>query len=101
MKNLKVLAVLLLLLVGSFTLTNCKDDQAEKNVLADSLRTANGTLVSQLNEKEAAMQEFIESFNEIQENLNTIKEKEKIVTSVSTSKSDVKSKQGQIQEDIQ
>ena len=46
------------------------------------------------------MQEFITNFNEIQENLNTIKEKEKIVTSAST-QGDVKSKEDQIKEDIQ
>jgi predicted nuclease with TOPRIM domain len=69
-------------------------------VLADSLRNVNGELTGQLNEKSAALQEFIESFNEIQENLNAIKEKEKIVANAS-SKGDVKNKGNQIKEDIQ
>jgi hypothetical protein len=101
MKNLKLFITGLVLLAGCFTFTNCKDHEAEKNALADSLKNANGTLTGQLNEKEAALQEFIASFNEIQENLNAIKEKEKIVSGVAGNKGDVKSKQGQIQEDIQ
>lgn len=100
MKSLKFLCIGLFILAGSLTFTNCKDEDADKNPLADSLKNVNGALAGQLNEKEAALQEFIASFNEIQENLNAIKEKEKIVTSVA-GKGDVKSKQGQIQEDIQ
>jgi DNA repair exonuclease SbcCD ATPase subunit len=82
--------------------TSCKDEAAEKerNRVADSLRNVTGNLSGQLSEKEAALQEFIDSFNEIQENLNTIKEKEKIVSDIS-SKGDVKSRSGQIKEDIQ
>jgi DNA repair exonuclease SbcCD ATPase subunit len=68
--------------------------------MADSLKNVNGQLSGQLNEKEEALQEFIASFNEIQENLNEIKEKEKIVTNTSSG-GDVKSKHGQIKEDIQ
>jgi hypothetical protein len=101
MKNLKLMIAGLFFLAACITFTNCKDHEAEKNALADSLRNANGALAGQLNEKEAAMQEFIASFNEIQENLNAIKEKEKIVTSAAGAKGDVKSRQGQIQEDIQ
>lgn len=101
MKKMKMLVAGLLLSVGSLTFTGCKNDaEANKNPLADSLASVNGNLSGQLNEKEAALQEFITSFNEIQENLNAIKEKEKIVTTAST-KGDVKSKQGQIKEDIQ
>ncbi len=100
MKKFKIVAVALVLFFGSFTFTNCEGDEDKGNPLADSLKNANGALSGQLNEKEAALQEFIASFNEIQENLNAIKEKEKIVTTAS-SKGDVKSKQGQIQEDIQ
>jgi predicted nucleic acid-binding Zn-ribbon protein len=101
MKKFKILVAGALLSIGSLTFTGCKSDpEAVKNPLADSLAAVNGNLSGQLNEKEAALQEFIASFNEIQENLNTIKEKEKIVTSES-GKGDVKSKQGQIKEDIQ
>ena len=102
MKTIKMLIAGVLLSVGSLTFTGCGNKGAEenKNPLADSLSAVNGNLSGQLNEKEAALQEFIASFNEIQENLNAIKEKEKIVNNAS-SKGDVKSKQGQIREDIQ
>lgn len=101
MKTLKVIAAGLILSVSSLTFTGCGNDaEKNKNPLADSLAAVNGNLSGELNQKEAALQEFIASFNEIQENLNAIKEKEKIVTE-SSAKGDVKSRQGQIKEDIQ
>lgn len=102
MMNLKVLVTLFTLSIGSLMFTGCKDEakEKEKNRIADSLANINGSLSGQLNEKEEALQEFIASFNEIQENLNAIKEKEKIVTNAS-SKGDVRNRQTQIKEDIQ
>jgi len=95
------LSILLLSGLTLFSVTSCGDDaEKNKNPLADSLRNVNSELAGQVNEKEEALQEFIASFNEIQENLNTIKEKEKIVTNT-TAKGDVRSRQGQIREDIQ
>lgn len=100
MTKLKFAIAALMLSIGAFTFNACKNGEKEANPLADSLSAVNGDLNGKLGEKEAALQEFIASFNEIQENLNAIKEKEKIVTKVS-SEGDVKSKQGQIQDDIQ
>lgn len=100
MKSVKIIVACLILSVGSLTFTNCKEEENKGNPLADSLKTANGELSGQLNEKSAALQEFIASFNEIQENLNAIKEKEKIMSNVTT-KGDVKNKGNQIKEDIQ
>jgi len=101
MKNFRV-ALLSITLITSFSFTNCgSGEEKDKNPLADSLKNVNNQLAGQMNEKEEALQEFIASFNEIQENLNVIKEKEKIVTHVSTTKGDVKNKQNQIREDIQ
>jgi DNA repair exonuclease SbcCD ATPase subunit len=99
MKKIGVIVACIMLLSGVL-LTNCGGDDKKVNPLADSLKNVNGKLSGQLNEKEEALQEFIASFNEIQENLNQIKEKEKIVTSAS-SKGDVRSRHGQIKEDIQ
>jgi uncharacterized coiled-coil DUF342 family protein len=101
MKQFKILVAGLMLSIGSLTFTSCNNHEKEVNPLADSLSSANGNLNSQLGEKEAALQEFISAFNEIQENLNTIKEKEKIVNNTANAKGDVKSKEGQIKEDIQ
>jgi DNA repair exonuclease SbcCD ATPase subunit len=100
MKLFKILAAGILLTIGSLNFTSCGDKEKEANPLADSLQSVNGDLNGKLSEKEAAMQEFISSFNEIQENLNAIKEKEKIVSNAS-SQGDVKSKEDQIKEDIQ
>ncbi|MCE3259251.1 MAG: hypothetical protein K0S12_892 [Bacteroidetes bacterium] len=100
MKILKVLAATVLLGLASISFSSCGDGEKEANPLADSLKTVNSDLGGKLNEKEAALQEFIGAFNEIQENLNTIKEKEKIVTSASST-GDVKNKEDQIKEDIQ
>ncbi len=90
------------LLLASIILVACnsKQEEPEKNPLADSLTTVNSQLNSQLSQKEVALQEFIEAFNEIQENINQIKEKEKIVTN-NTQSGDVKSKEETIKEDIQ
>ena len=102
MRKLRFAALLSLSIISVLLLNSCGNGaEEEKNPLADSLKNVNNQLAGQVNEKEEALQEFIASFNEIQENLNTIKEKEKIVTSVSTNKGDVKNKQSQIREDIQ
>ncbi|GAB4456208.1 MAG: hypothetical protein OHK0036_19980 [Bacteroidia bacterium] len=93
---------ILFILGFSIALISCnnKNEEQEKNQVVDSLSMVNSNLNTQLSEKEAALQEFIEAFNEIQENINVIKEKEKIVTN-STQSGDVKSKEETIKEDIQ
>jgi len=100
MRIVKILAAVFLLSTASLNFTSCGDKEKEVNPLADSLKSVNSELGGKLNEKEAALQEFIGAFNEIQGNLNEIKEKEKIVTSASST-GDVKSKEDQIKEDIQ
>jgi predicted nucleic acid-binding Zn-ribbon protein len=80
--------------------TSCNGGNEEENPLADSLSGVNSELNGQLSEKEKAIQQFVNTFNEIQANLNEIKEKEKII-STSTKTGDVKSKEDQIKEDIQ
>jgi DNA repair exonuclease SbcCD ATPase subunit len=89
------------LVAGPIFFNSCKNtNEKEPNPLADSLATDNGNLKGQLSEKEAAVQEFINAFNDIQSNLDQIKEKEKIVTT-SSQGGDVKSKEEQIKQDIQ
>jgi len=100
MKTLKLfLAVTAITLSGLFTIS-CGGSEKEENPLADSLSGVNGELSGKLSQKEAAIQEFVNSFNAIQENLTAIKEKEKIVTAHSKN-GDVKSMEQSIQEDIQ
>jgi DNA repair exonuclease SbcCD ATPase subunit len=81
--------------------TSCGNgNEKEENPLVDSLQGENNKKDSKITEQEQALQEFVTTFNEIQSNLNEIKEKEKIVTT-STKSGDVKSKEDQIKEDIQ
>lgn len=89
------------LIAGPVFFTSCKNtNEKEANPLADSLATDNSNLKGQLTEKEAAVQEFINAFNDIQSNLDQIKEKEKIVNTTAQG-GDVKSKEEQIKQDIQ
>ena len=100
MKKIKSLVVTLFLGLVAINFTSCGPSEKEPNPLADSLSNVNGELSGKLSEKEAALQQFVTTFNEIQDNLNAIKEKEKIVTG-SAKAGDVKSKEDQIKEDIQ
>ena len=100
MQTLKLVVVAAVIAASSLFTISCGGSEKEANPLADSLASVNGELNGQLSEKEVALQEFVTSFNEIQENLNAIKEKEKIVTASSQS-GDVKSKEETIKEDIQ
>lgn len=100
MKKISFLLVAICLVSTSFFFNSCGNGEKEVNPLADSLQNVNSGLNGKLNEKELALQEFISTFNEIQENLNTIKEKEKIVSKSSVG-GDVKNKEDQIKEDIQ
>jgi hypothetical protein len=101
MKKLGLLIVAMLLVSSSLFMSSCGNDgEKEVNPLADSLKEVNNGLSGKLNEKELALQEFISTFNEIQDNLNAIKEKEKIVAKTTVG-GDVKNKEDQIKEDIQ
>ena len=101
MKKIKLVPFFVIIILTNFLLSNCgKGSDDNENSIKDSVENVSGNLNGKLNEKDAAIQELVSSFNEIQENLNTIKEKEKIISKV-TSDGDVKSKEDQIKEDIQ
>jgi DNA repair exonuclease SbcCD ATPase subunit len=101
MKTVKLIICASALIASNLFFTNCSGGaEKEVNPLADSLNAVNSNLNGKLSEKEEALQDFIASFNEIQENLNAIKEKEKIISSTSKV-GDVKNKEDQIKEDIQ
>ncbi len=101
MKKIKHLAFFVIIILTNFLVSNCsKGSDDSENSIKDSIENVSSNLNGKLNEKDAAIQELVSSFNEIQENLNTIKEKEKIISKV-TSDEDVKSKEDQIKEDIQ
>lgn len=98
--------ILILLCLGA-SIFSCNTETEKKAMMADSLAAVNNNIANELKEKdsilntkEAAMTEFIQSFNEIQENLNAIKEKEKIIST--NSGTDIKkSEKDQVISDIQ
>jgi len=96
MKKIFLIAALALPLLW----TSCGNGGKEENPLADSLSNVNNGLNSKVSDQEKTINDFVTSFNEIQDNLDAIKEKEKIVSKVSMD-GDVKSKEGQIVDDLQ
>lgn len=74
--------------------------QSEEDRIKDSLNTANSDLKGQVNKKDSTIESFIRSFNQIQDNLDQIKEKEKLIDN-SSKEGDVKNKEDQIVSDIQ
>ena len=65
MKTLKLVVVAAILAASSLFTISCGGSEKEANPLADSLATVNGELNGELSEKERALQEFVNSFNEI------------------------------------
>jgi hypothetical protein len=89
-------------------LFSCGTGEKKQTAMEDSLSNVNKNIKNELKDKEdlladkdAAMTEFIKSFNEIQGNLNEIKAKEKIISVSSGDKEFKKSNKDQIISDIQ
>ncbi|MDQ3048018.1 MAG: hypothetical protein M3R27_10750 [Bacteroidota bacterium] len=81
---------------------SCGDNKQEGVLSAeDSLKAVNGGYQVRMQDQDSSIQSFIEGFNEIQANLDAIKEKEKIVTENSKDAETRKSKEDQIVADIQ
>jgi len=101
MKSIFKLFVVGFIATTLLTATSCGGGKEKaNNPLVDSLSHDNSNLKGELTEREAALQDFVNGFNDIQSNLDEIKAKEKIVTNVSKD-GDVKSKEDQIKSDIQ
>lgn len=97
-----------LIILGVSTLFACNNTAKKETALADSLASVNTNISYELKEKdsllstkEAAMAEFVQSFNEIQKNLNEIKSKEKIISTSSGNTELKKSDKDQVIGDIQ
>ncbi len=67
----------------------------------DSLKAVTGGQEVRIHDQDSSIQSFIKGFNEIQDNLDIIKEKEKIVTAASKDSETRKTKEEQIVADIQ
>jgi len=97
--TLKKYFFMLLALPIFFSCEN-KNKISETDRVRDSLDMINGHLVGVVSHKDSTIDSFIQSFNEIQANLDEIKAKEKII-SAETKSGDTKNKQSKITEDIQ
>lgn len=97
MKKLIYLIALLPLAFG------CGNESKHESVLTaeDSLRAVNGGYQVRIQDQDSSIQSFIQGYNEIQANLDAIKEKEKIVSTNSKTAETRKAKQDQIVDDIQ
>ena len=97
MKKLFYLIALLPLAFG------CGGNKQQEGVLSaeDSLRAVSGGQQVRIHDQDSSIQSFIIGFNEIQDNLDIIKAKEKIVTNASKDSETRKSKEEQIVADIQ
>jgi hypothetical protein len=81
---------------------SCENGNKEGGLTAeDSLTAISGGQQVRIERQDSSIQEFIRGFNEIQANLDTIKEKEKIVAVNSKNPETRKSKEEQIVADIQ
>lgn len=78
----------------------CADDQPEKDPVKDSLENVNSNLTGVNAEQAAALDSFFRAMNDIQDNLDEIKKKEKIIGK-DTASGDVASRKDQITSDIQ
>lgn len=97
MKNI----LFLILVAFAIVLSSCKSDEAPKrNREADSLALINSTLYKQLAAQDSTSKLFIGAFNEIQDNLDSIKLKEKMIVESSRAE-DVENKKEQIKQAIQ
>ncbi len=72
----------------------------EPNPLADSLSGVNTELKGKVRTKDSTLTEFVKAFNEIQDNLDMVKEKEKILTVSSKDPEFQKNQKDQILDDI-
>ena len=96
MKKLVVIA-----LFASPFFFSCGNGEEERNPVVDSLTNVTNDLSGKVTEKEQAINEMLGHFNEIQDNLDVIKEKEKILSVSSKDSELAKSQKDKIVEDIQ
>lgn len=94
-------AILFLSLI-SVSFFACKNEtEKEPNPLADSLANVNDRIMDTLSDRNENIAEFIAAFNEIQDNLSEIKNKQNLISGNGKNPEKVKNSKDQIIEDIQ
>jgi len=88
-----------LLLIAPLFLAAC-NEEPKTDPRVDSLNKVNAGLNDQVGDQDSTIQAYLKAFNDIQDNLDEIKKKEKIVSDQAAS-GDVKNQQDQIKADIQ
>ena len=87
----------LLIVLIPFVFVMCQSAKKEKMALMNS----NDSLQRLVVQKDSAMYSFLDAFNTIENNLATIKEKEKIISVTASNGEDQKSREEKINDDIQ
>lgn len=92
---------LILVSILSLALVSCNSGEKDANPLADSLANVNNGLKNVVALKDSSLESFIVAFNDIQDNLNEIKSKQKLVSTQSSDAELRKNMKDQIIDDIQ
>jgi len=87
------------LIISSFI--GCGPEEPKVNREADSLAALNRSMGESLSEKDSSMSELIAAFNEIQENMAYIRQKQGMITDVASKGGDVESKKKTILDGMQ
>jgi predicted nucleic acid-binding Zn-ribbon protein len=100
MKNNRIFTFTLILFTAVF-FAACDNREEELQKELEELKAEKMQMEQQLSGKDSSLQEFIHTFNEIQDNIKAIKEKEKIVNvNVSDGENDASAKE-QLAKDLQ
>ncbi len=95
----KLILILLLTPLAWFAQSCSGNQEPEKDPVKDSLTSVTGELSGTVESQRASLDSFFRAFNDIQANLDEIKQKEKIITQ-STATGDVANREEQIKADI-
>lgn len=95
----KLILILLLTPLAWFAQSCSGNQEPEKDPVKDSLTNVTGELSGTVESQRASLDSFFRAFNDIQANLDEIKQKEKIITQ-STATGDVANREEQIKADI-
>ncbi|MGL5891128.1 MAG: hypothetical protein ACRC3B_14660 [Bacteroidia bacterium] len=95
----KLILILLLTPLAWFAQSCSGNQEPVKDPVKDSLTNVNGELSGTVDSQRASLDSFFRAFNDIQANLDEIKQKEKIITQT-TATGDVANREEQIKADI-
>jgi myosin heavy subunit len=101
MKNIRIFSLFLMAGILISSMIGCGPEEPKVNREADSLAAINRSMGESLSEKDSSMSELIAAFNEIQENMGYIRQKQGLITDAAAKGGDVESKKQTILEGMQ